>query len=115
MAFTYDITTSRGRVRFNLSDTDSAAYWFEDAEIDQMLTDEGTVNDATVACLRALMASKSLRAKKFSTQGLSYDDTAQLAGIKELLAIYGANLPTLSAVMPSLLPMDEGWTEITIS
>lgn len=117
MAFSsYDITTDRGRVRFNLSDTTPSpgAYWFEDEEIDQMLSDEGSVNAATAACLRALLASKGLRMKKFSADGLSYDDTAQLAAIKELLEIYGADLPTLSAVTPAALPMDEGYTEVSI-
>ena len=50
---------ARGRVRFNLADTDSTAYVFEDAEIDQMLTDSGTVDGATAACLRVLPASST--------------------------------------------------------
>lgn len=47
MAFTYDITTSRGRVRLNLADTDATAYVFEDAEIDQLLSSDGGVDNAT--------------------------------------------------------------------
>ncbi len=111
MAFTYDITTDRGRVRFNLGDTDSAAYWFEDAEVDQMITDEGSVGDATAACLRALLASKGLRMKKFSVQGLAYDDTAQLSALKDLLSLYGGDLPTLATPSTALLPMDAGYVE----
>ncbi|KKL78369.1 hypothetical protein LCGC14_2025560 [marine sediment metagenome] len=38
MAFTYDITTNRGKVRLLISDTDSTDYQFEDDEIDAFLT-----------------------------------------------------------------------------
>ncbi len=38
MAFTYDITTNRGKVRLLISDTDSTDYHFEDDEIDAFLT-----------------------------------------------------------------------------
>ncbi len=111
MAFTYDVTTSRGRVRFNLADTDAGAYVFEDAEIDQMLTTEGDVSGATVACLRTLLADRARRAKRFSMQGLSLDDTAQIQAIRDLLALYGGDLPSVAIVMPDLLPMDQGFEE----
>lgn len=111
MAFTYDITTARGRIRFNLGDTDPAAYWFEDAEIDQMYQDEGGVDSGTAACLRALLASKGLRMKKFGVQGLAYDDTAQLDALRDLLALYGGDLPTLATPSTALLPMDSGFIE----
>ena len=38
MAFTYDITTNRGKVRLLIGDTDSTDYQFEDDEIDAFLT-----------------------------------------------------------------------------
>lgn len=114
MAFTYDITTNRGRVRFNLADTDSTAYVFEDAEIDQMLTDSGTVDGATAACLRVLLADRARRAKRFSMQGLSLDDTAQIAAIRDLLSLYGGDLPSLAITLPSLLPSDQGFEEPVI-
>ena len=38
MAFTYDVTTDRGKVRLLISDTNAADYQFEDAEIDAFLT-----------------------------------------------------------------------------
>ena len=111
MAFTYDITTDRGRVRFNLADTSVTAYIFEDAEIDQMLSTEGSVDGATVACLRVLLVDKARRAKSFSMQGLSLDDTAQIEAIKEALTVYGGDLPSFAVVMPGLLPMDHGFDE----
>jgi hypothetical protein len=114
VAFTYDITTPRGRVRFNLADTDSGAYVFEDAEIDQMLSTEGDAAGATVACIRALLADRGRRAKRFSMQGLSLDDTAQIQALRELLALYGGDLPSVAIVMPDLLPMDQGFDEPVI-
>jgi hypothetical protein len=38
MSFTYDVTTSRGKVRLLITDTDSSDYVFEDAEIDAFLS-----------------------------------------------------------------------------
>jgi hypothetical protein len=114
VAVTYDITTPRGRVRFNLADTDSGAYVFEDAEIDQMLSTEGDAAGATVACIRALLADRGRRAKRFSMQGLSLDDTAQIQALRELLALYGGDLPSVAIVMPDLLPMDQGFDEPVI-
>ena len=114
MAFTYDITTDRGRVRFNLSDTSASAYVFEDAEIDQMLSTEGSVDGATIACLRVLLVDKGRRPISFSMQGLSLDDTAQIDAIKEALKVYGGDLPSFAVVMPDLLPMDYGFDEPVI-
>ena len=114
MAFSFDnaLSTDRDHVRLNLSDTSSDAYWFENETIDALLSSKGSVDDATAACLRALLASKGLRMKKFSAQGLSYDDTAQLEALRDLLSLYGGDLPTLSAVSPAALPMDEAFVEI---
>jgi hypothetical protein len=115
VAFSYDITTSRGRVRFNLADTTSTAYVFEDAEIDELISSEGSVGDATAAALRTLLADRARRSKRFSMQGLSLDDTAQLAEIRYLITLWGGDLPTVASVMPALLPMDTGFTEPTVS
>ena len=115
MSFTYDISTDRGRVRLNLADTDPTAYVFEDDEVDTLLTAEGSVADATLALLKVLLADRARRAKRFSMQGLSLDDTAQIAAIRDLISLYGGDTATVQAVMPSLLPSDEGWTEITVS
>ena len=38
MAFTYDITTDRGKVRFLVQDNDATTYVFQDAEIDYLIT-----------------------------------------------------------------------------
>ena len=114
MAFTYDITTQRGRVRLNLADTDSSAYIFEDAEIDQLLSVEGGVDGATAACIRVLLADRGRRAKRFSRQGLTLDDTAQITALQSLLTTYGGDLPSVAAVLPDLLPSDEGFDDTLV-
>lgn len=113
MAFTYDVSTDRGLVRLQLSDTDSAAYWFEDAEIDALLTRGGSVDAATGLAARALMASKALRAKKFTLQGISYDDTVTIAALRDLVAMYGQDVATVGVAMPSALPFDEAFIQPT--
>jgi len=110
VAFTYDITTDRGLVRIKLSDTDSAAYVFEDAEIDAFLSREGTVDGATVALLRVLLVDRARRAKRFSMQGLSLDDTAQIQALQAAIEeLYTG--PTVSIVMGGSIPQDRGFTE----
>jgi hypothetical protein len=47
-------------------------------------------------------------------QGLSLDDTAQIQALRELLALYGGDLPSVAIVMPDLLPMDQGFDEPVI-
>lgn len=111
MSFTYDLTTSRGMVRLQVSDTNSAAYAFEDAEIDYFLSKGGSVNGGTVEALRVLYIDASKRAKAFSLPGVSYNDTSRLAGIKEALKMYGGEMPTISTLRVTRLPMDTGHYE----
>ncbi len=62
VAFTYDLTTNRGKVRFLVPDNVLTAYYLEDAEIDYFLTQKGqSVQAAAVAACKWL-------ARKFSTQ-----------------------------------------------
>lgn len=60
MSFTYDVTTSRGKVRLLAFDTDSTNYVFEDAEVDALLSLEGqSVYRAAACALRSIAAEKS--------------------------------------------------------
>lgn len=111
MAFTYTIATERGQVRLAISDTSSSAYAFEDAEIDFFLSSGGSVEAAIVLALRTLLASRALRVKRASLPGLTYDDTAQVQALKDLLAMYGGDMPTLVVTMPAPLDMDTGFTD----
>ena len=40
MAFSYDISTDRGKVRFLIQDNDSTNYAFQDGEIDFLISAE---------------------------------------------------------------------------
>jgi hypothetical protein len=70
MAFTYDLTTNRGKVRFLIPDTDSAAYDLSDAEVDYFLADKGAVKPAAIAACKWL-ARKYAKMVSFSADGLS--------------------------------------------
>lgn len=116
MAYTYDVTTDRGRVRLRLGDATQATgattgYVFEDAEVDEFLSAGTTVNGAVIEGAKVLLANAALRTKYFSLKGLSLDDRHQVETIAKLLAVYGGDLPTVAIDMPALLPMDEGFDE----
>jgi len=111
MAFTYDLTTDRGAVRLRLSDTDASAYVFEDTEIDYFLTAGGSVKAAVIEGIKVLMADRARRVKRATVMGLTIDDTAQMAGLRDLLKALGGDLPQVFVTMPALLPMDVGYDE----
>lgn len=102
MAFTYDIATSRGKVRLGLADTQEATGIFTDAEIDHFLSVGGSVADAINEGLRQMARAHALRG-----------DTARADAALAALAPTGGDLPTLSIVYPSALPMDQGFDETT--
>lgn len=110
MAFTYDLTTDRGKVRLLLSDTDSSAYVFEDDEIDYFLTLGTTVKGAAVEGARVLLADKARRMKRFTLHGMTYDDTAAVAALQALIAEYGGTMATASTSL-TLHPFDEGYDD----
>jgi len=64
MAFTYDVTTNRGRVRLLIADTDATSYIFEDAEIDAFLTMQGSVVFLSAAQALEVMAVNELMVLK---------------------------------------------------
>lgn len=113
MAFTYTLSTDVGKVRLKLADTNSSAYAFEDAEISEFLDEGGSVNKAVALGIRSLLASKALRVKRASLPGISYDDTAQVAALKDLLALYGGELPTVDVVSPDTVDYDSGFDDPT--
>lgn len=61
MAFTYDVTTDRGKVRLRIADTntsDADQQIFTDAEIDAFLEMEGTVRLAAAMALETIAANQ---------------------------------------------------------
>lgn len=118
MTFNYAIALSsdRDRVRFNLADTSSSAYVFEDEELDALLTAEGSVDGATAAALRSLLANAARRAKYFAMQGLTLDTKGQVQSLQAALSAYEVDSgPSVAVVMGANLPQDRGFTEPTTS
>jgi hypothetical protein len=64
MAFTYDISTNRGKVRFLVGDTDATDYFLEDNEIDYLLLVWTSVQTAAVEACKAIAAKLSREADK---------------------------------------------------
>lgn len=113
MAFTYTLSTDIGKVRLKLGDTSSTAYAFEDDEITEFLSEGGSVTGATILALRTLYVDRARRGKFLVLPGMTFSDTAALEHIRQALKMYGADLPTISTSMPTVLPMDSGFDEPT--
>jgi hypothetical protein len=74
MAFTYDITTNRGKVRLLSVDSDSTYAVFEDDEIDAFLSMEGNnVKRAAAQALDTIASNDAYRIKKVSLLDVSAD------------------------------------------
>jgi hypothetical protein len=99
MAFTYDISTDRGKIRMGLADTSAAHPIFTDTEIDTFLSEGGSVAEGINYGLRIMKSVAALRG-----------EVERVRAIDEVLASRTA-LPTVTVNMPALLPMDAGWTQ----
>ena len=110
MAFTYDISTDRGKTRLGLGDTTAAAYVFEDEEIDYFLSKGGSVNEGIICGLRTLLASKAHRIKDAKVNGLEIDDTKQIEGIQAAITALGG-FPTIKTIQAATRPFDRGYVE----
>lgn len=84
MSYTYDPTTTLGRVRMLMYDTDSSALMFSDEEINAMLTLQSSDPFLTAATLINSFAVKMARnAKKKSAGKYSEDLTRVAAELRE--------------------------------
>lgn len=113
MAFTYDLATDIGKVRIRLADTDSAHYAFEDAEITYFLTEGGSVIDATILGLQALITDAARRMKAFSNPGQFYDDRGRVTALQQALANLGGDIPLVTVGLAPLQPFDSNYVETT--
>lgn len=89
MAFTYDITTDRGKVRLLCTDTDAAYQLFQDAEIDYFLTEMGgnRLRAAAIALL-TIAAQETLLMKRITLLDLQTDGPAEAAALRALADTY---------------------------
>jgi len=99
MAYTYDLGTSRGEVRFRIGDTSEAHAVYSDAEIDYFLTLGGSTLGAVREAIRHLMTVNAHRL-----------DAARVAALQSILDELGG-MPELQVTYPAALPMDRGYIE----
>lgn len=87
MAFTFDPTTDRGRVRLLIGDDDTDNAIFQDASIDAFLALEGDIVKLGAAAALEAIASKQAYIQKVMTVGDLKTDGARLAqALRELAA-----------------------------
>lgn len=86
MTFTYTPSTPTDltRVRFALGDTESTTAKLSDEEIDFMISEQGTWQRATLACIRNLMAK--LADPNFTADWLTVDNASAFKSMQALLA-----------------------------
>jgi hypothetical protein len=83
MAFTYDVTTSRGQVRLLAIDSDLTYYVFEDAEIDAFLSIEaGNVRRAAAQALDTIASNDAYRVKKVTLLDVTADGVSVSAELR---------------------------------
>ncbi len=110
MSFTYVLSTSTGKARLKLADTGGVApgatategYAFEDEEWAEFLTEGGSVNAAVGLAARALLADAARRERAYKLPDFEYDDKGKVAALKELIKLYGGELPTVSVRCPQI-------------
>jgi len=74
MAFSYDLTTDRGKIRFLIPDTDADASYLTDDEIDHCLSQSGTVKLAAVMACNWL-ARRFAQRVTFQADGLKLQNS----------------------------------------
>ena len=101
MAFTYDLATALGKVRFLVPDNDSTSYLLEDAEITYLLGLVGNnVKAAAADCCDQLARRFALK-PTFSADGLSVSN--------------GERANTFAARAKELRATQNAWSSITLN
>jgi hypothetical protein len=83
MAFTYDVTTDRGKVRLLCTDVLESNAIFQDAEIDAFLSMNTTVRLAAAAALEVIASNEVLVLKKIINLDLETDGPAVARELRE--------------------------------
>lgn len=89
MAFTYDISTTRGQVRFAAGDTNEGAAIWSDAEVDWAITQGSTVGGSVVVLARQRIAQLGRMPDESLEDGRSVSRAGQLAAMQALIQQYG--------------------------
>jgi hypothetical protein len=117
MAFTFDITTNLGKVRFLISDMVDSGHVFEDATINGALSLAGNdLYKAAALCLYSLAASKALLAKRKTAGNYSEDLTAMSRECRETAKEYEQKaLNTPAEAQAELINTDFNYRTIVIN
>lgn len=118
MAFTYDPTTDRGRVRLRLADTREETPFFTDAEIDALITDQGSWQGAVAEGARIALMSVGRFARSYSHstpdgESRQEDETAAASFLQAVIDMYerrAPRLPTLTVRELAARPTDYSYT-----
>jgi len=112
MSFTYLLSNDIGKVRLKISDKTETDYHFEDAEITEFLTAEGSVNLAAAAALESWAAAYILNADNESIGGYSYAQSIskKMLEMATKLRKDDAEKPAFEWAEPDLLGTEEGDT-----
>lgn len=101
MAFTYDISTVRGQVRFAAGDTNEGAAIWSDAEVDWAIAQGSTVSGAVVVLARQRIAQLSRMPDESLEDGRSVSRAGQLAAMQALIQQHGGAGGTLPKAVVS--------------
>jgi hypothetical protein len=93
MAWTFDPTTDRGRVRLLIGDDDTSNQIFQDASIDAFLSMEGgEVKLGAAAALEAIAAKQALVQKVMKVGDVTTDGAKLAQALRELAANFRAQV-----------------------
>ncbi len=123
MAFTYVLTTDRGKVRLKIRDTDTVdttRQIFQDDEIDFFLTEAGgtDLNLAAAGALDSIAANAALLAKVQKIGDYTIDTKAMAEAVMKVAAHYrglSENAPAFDYAELNLSPFSEAemiWNDI---
>ena len=106
--FTFDntLSTDLAKVRFHIGDTSSAGNYIWDQTITALLTSEGSVGGAAVACIKYIITQ--LSSPDFKQDWMSVSNAEARKGFQELLKIkaqeFGVSLSNATATSTISLP-----------
>lgn len=87
MTFTFNtsLSTDLAKVRFHIGDTSEDGAYLTDETINALITSEGSVGGAVIACLKYIITQLSV--PTFRKDWLSVDSTAARKGFEDLLKV----------------------------
>jgi hypothetical protein len=96
VAFTYDITTTVGKIRFAIGDTVSSGALLTDAEIEYCYAEQPSIRGAAIMALRGVLAHFKTEMDR-SANGFSSSRTQRFQQVKDLLDTLLNDSPASSA------------------